>query len=156
MKTFTLDVPEIAVDQQAANRQLVLSFASEPDFVAGRRAWIKYRELGVTAASKGAMRAQVILAGLGENKPSGWHLHRCDMQFLYVVSGAIHIAFSPDRIFRFEAGDSLMIPGGTIHMELGGDEGVEVIEVSVPAEMGTENCASPWGDVNIDFSTYRR
>ena len=156
MKTFTLDVPAIAVDDQAKNRQLVLSFASEPEFVSGRRAWIKYRELGVTHASEGAMRAQVIVAGQGENKPTGWHLHRCDMQFLYVISGAIHIAFSPDRIFRFEAGDSVMIPGGTMHMELGGDDGVEVIEVSIPAEMGTETCTPPWGDADIDFSTYRR
>jgi len=134
----------------------VLSFGSEPEFVAGRRAWIKYRELGVTEATEGAMRAQVILAGAGENKPTGWHLHRCDMQFLYVVSGAIHIAFSPERIFRFEAGDSVMIPGGTMHMELGGADGVEVIEVSIPADMGTETCTPPWGDAEIDFANYKR
>lgn len=150
-----LDDDELACDRSGAERHVVLSSGELPEFVSGRRAWVKYRELGVTQATQGAMRAQVIHAGVS-NENTGWHLHRCDMQFLYVVAGAITIAFSPERIVRLEAGDSTMIPGGIAHMEMGGPEGVEVLEVSVPAEMATENVANPFGDVVIDFSAATR
>ena len=116
---------------------------------------MKYRELGVTEASQGSMRAQVIHAGT-DNQPTGWHFHRCDMQFLYVVEGAITIAFNPDRIIRLAPGDSIMIPGGTIHMEAGAPEGVQVIEVSIPSAMSTENVEAPWPADAIDFAKARR
>ena len=148
---LTLSEAQTATDGQTPGKSVVASFGENPQFVAGRRAWVKYRELGVTQATGGAMRAQVIHAGTS-NQATGWHLHRCDTQFLYVISGAIHIAFNPETIFRLQAGDSLMIPGGTVHYELGLPEGVEVLEISLPADMGTENVASPWGDADLDFS----
>lgn len=148
--TFIVGAGELATDRQSAGREVVVSLADKPVFAAGRRAWVKYRELGLTEATGGGMRAQVIHAGTA-NESTGWHLHRCDVQFLYVMSGAISIAFSPRRIIRLGAGDSIMIPGGTIHMELGAPEGVEVLEVSIPADMATENVESPWGDEEIDF-----
>lgn len=132
-------------------KRVVASFAERPLYVPGRRSWVKYRELGVTQASNGAMRAQVIEAGQGENKPTGWHLHHCDMQFLYVMSGAIHIAFSPDHVVRLGPGDTIMIPGETMHMELGEPEGLSVLEISLPADMGTEACVPPWGDLEVVF-----
>lgn len=154
--TFTLDPAEVATDGLAApGKQVVISYGAKPDFVAGRRAWINYRELGVTEATGRGMRAQVIHAGTS-NEATGWHLHRCDMQFLFVIDGAINIAFSPDRIVRLGKGDSIMIPGGTIHMELGAPEGVEVLEVTIPADIGTEAVASPWGDAEVDFTKARR
>ena len=153
--TTILADQEIASDRTGPERHVVLSSAELPEFVSGRRAWVKYRELGVTEASLGGMRAQVIHAGVS-NENTGWHLHRCDMQFLYVISGAITIAFNPERIVRLEAGDAVMIPGGTPHMEMGGPEGVEVLEVSIPADMPTENVPCPFGEVDIDLSKARR
>ena len=154
----TLDTSKVASSHVVGdrNKRVVVSFGDNPTFVAGRRAWIKYRELGVSQASGGALRAQLIIAEPGENQPTGWHLHHCDMQFLYVLKGAIHIAFNPDDVIRLQAGDSVMIPGGTMHMELGQPEGAEVLELSVPADMGTEQCSPPWADVNIDMNMARR
>ena len=150
--TYLLDQPEIAAHEPFSDKKVSVSYGDRPNYVAGRRAWVKYRELGVTAASGGEMRAQVISAGEGDNKPTGWHLHRCDMQFLFGLKGAIHIAFSPDHIVTLGEGDAMMIPGGVIHMELGEPSGVEVLEVSIPAEMGTEAVESPWGDVEVVFN----
>lgn len=149
--TYLLDQPEIAVDRPFSDKKVVVSHGDQPEYVLGRRAWVKYRELGVTEGSGGAMRAQVISAGEGDNKPTGWHLHRCDMQFLFGLKGAIHIAFSPDHIVTLGEGDAMMIPGGVIHMELGEPTGVEVLEISIPADMGTENVESPWGDSAVAF-----
>lgn len=154
--TFELEPPLVATDHQTPGKKVVISFADRPDYIAGRRSWVKYREMGVTQAAAGDVRAQVLIAEAAGNETTHWHLHRCEMQFLYVTSGALHLAFSPDHVFRLEAGDSIMIPGGTVHMELGAKEGVEVLEVTIPAEIGTETVANPWGDAEIDFSTFRR
>ena len=153
-----LERPGVAVDEPVWGdaQKVVVSFGRAPVYTPGRRSWVKYRELGVTDASERRMRAQVIGAETGDNKPTGWHLHRCEMQFLYVLSGAIHIAFSPDNVVRLGAGDSIMIPGGTMHMELGEPDGVQVLEVSVPADMGTEDCTPPWAGVEIDMRSGRR
>ena len=149
--TYLLDYPEIAAQEPFSDKKVAISFGDRPQYVTGRRAWVKYRELGVTAASGKAMRAQVIKAEEGENQPTGWHMHRCDMQFLFGLRGAIHIAFSPDHVVTLGPGDAMMIPGGVIHQELGQPTGAEVLEVTVPAEITTENVESPWGDVQIDY-----
>jgi len=153
--TYLLDRSRVAVDKPANDSKVAISFGDKPVFMSGRRSWIKYRELGVTEATDGAMRAQVINSAPENTEPTGWHLHRCDLQFLYVVQGAMYLAFSPTDVVRLSAGDSVMIPGGTIHYELGRREGVQVIEVTLPAEIGTENVESPWGDVEIDFANAR-
>ena len=151
--TYLLDRPEIAVHKPFSDKKVAFSHGDRPQYVAGRRAWVTYRELGVTAATGHAMRAQVIRAEEGGNQPTGWHVHHCDMQFLFGLKGAIHIAFSPDHIVRLGEGDALMIPGGVIHAELGELDGAEILEVTVPAEIGTENVESPWGDVEIRFGS---
>jgi len=153
--TYLLDRTRVAVDKPANDAKVAISFGDKPVFMSGRRAWINYRELGVTEATGGAMRAQVIHSDADETEPTGWHLHRCDLQFLYVIKGALYIAFSPTDVIRLGPGDSAMIPGGTIHQEMGEKESVEVIEVTLPADIGTENVESPWGDVEIDFSKAR-
>lgn len=154
--TYLLDVPEIAAHKPFSGKKVAISHGDRPQYVTGRRAWVKYRELGVTTATGSAMRAQVIIAEEGDDQPTGWHLHRCDMQFLFGLKGAIHIAFSPDHVITLGEGDAMMIPGGVIHQELGERSGAEILEVTVPAEITTENVESPWGDVQIKFEREAR
>ena len=106
---------------------------------------MKYRELGVSAASGGRLRAQVTSASSGLSEPTGWHYHVCEGQFVYVLSGWIELEFAGGRKERIEAGDSVYIPGGTPHNETGSSENFELVEISVPADMGTEACAAPTG-----------
>ena len=116
-----------------------------PEYVVGRRKFFKYRDLGVTAASLGTMRAQVTEASAGMSKPTGWHYHICDGQFVYMLNGWVDLLFADGEKIRIEAGDSLYIPGGMPHNEIGTSDKFELIEVSVPADMGTESCAPPNG-----------
>ena len=37
----------------------------------------------------------------------------------------------------------MMIPGGTVHQEIATSDTMELLEVSVPARLGTVNCAAP-------------
>lgn len=113
--------------------------------VAGRRDFLKYRDLGVTAASSGRMRAQVMFATEGMTRPTGWHYHVCDGQFVYALRGWVDLEFEDGQTIRLQAGESLYIPGGLRHNEIATSDILELLEVSVPADMGTVPCERPEG-----------
>jgi len=117
--------------------------ASQPNYVTGRRAFFKYRDLGVTKASNGRMRAQITSAEAGMTQPTGWHYHLCESQFVYVLDGWLELEFAGNDKVRLEAGDSIFIPGGLPHNETRTSDTFSLLEVSVPAEMGTKACDPP-------------
>jgi len=114
-------------------------------YVEGRRAFFKYRDLGVTDATGGKMRAQVTSATQGLSKPTGWHYHVCEHQLVYMLKGWVDLEFEDGTKVRLMPGDSLMIPGGMRHNETGTANELELLEVSVPAEMKTVVCDPPAG-----------
>jgi mannose-6-phosphate isomerase-like protein (cupin superfamily) len=122
--------------------EVAVATKENAQYVAGRRAFFKYRDLGVTTATHRRMRAQVTSAEQGMSQPTGWHVHKCEAQFVYLLSGWIDLEFA-DRKVHLVAGDSMLIPGGTPHNETGTSDAFEVLEISVPADMGTEPCAAP-------------
>jgi len=123
--------------------KLALARKNEARFVPGRRDFFKYRELGVTEATKGRMRAQVTSAERGLSEPTGWHYHTCDMQFVYVLKGWVDLEFEDGTKARVGEGDSVMIPGGMPHQETATSETMELLELSLPSEMGTVPCEAP-------------
>jgi quercetin dioxygenase-like cupin family protein len=114
-------------------------------FVPGRREFFKYRDLGVTDATNGEMRAQVMSAITGMTEPTGWHYHVCEGQFVYALKGWVDLEFETGETIRLQAGESLFIPGGMRHNEISTSNDLEILEVSVPAEMGTVPCDRPEG-----------
>ena len=122
--------------------KLAHATAESAPFVPGRRDFLKYRDLGVTEASQGRMRAQVTVA-TGTMRQTGWHYHICESQFVYALKGWVDLEFEDGRKIRVKAGDSLYIPGGLRHNEVGMSEDFEILEVSVPADMGTKACDPP-------------
>jgi mannose-6-phosphate isomerase-like protein (cupin superfamily) len=131
---------------ETASRQKVAhARISDPVLVKGRREFFKYRDLGVADASAGAMRAQVMMASQGMSRPTGWHYHECDGQFVYVLKGWVDLQFEDGRAIRVEEGDSLFIPGFLRHNEIRTSDALEVLEVSVPGQMGTKPCDPPAG-----------
>jgi quercetin dioxygenase-like cupin family protein len=79
------------------------------------------------------------------SKPTGWHYHVCESQFVYMLSGWLELEFADRPALRLEAGDSIFIPGGLPHNETRTSDAFELLEVSVPADMGTVSCAAPSG-----------
>ena len=113
--------------------------------VAGRRSFFKYRDLGVTAASSGKIRAQVTIGAEGMTQPTGWHYHVCEGQFVYMLSGWVDLEFEDGQKLRIQSGESLYIPGGLRHNETAASRDLELLEISVPADMGTVACDPPEG-----------
>ena len=129
-----------SLERPTRGMKLAISTASDARYVPGRRHFFQYRDLGVTEATGGKMRAQVTSAKTAMDRETGWHYHTCDMQFVYILRGFVDVEFAGGRKARFGAGDSVMIPGGLPHQEVATSDDLELIEVSVPAEMGTEAC----------------
>jgi quercetin dioxygenase-like cupin family protein len=128
-----------------ANGTLAYAPASNPVYKPGRREFFKYRDLGVTDATGGKMRAQITSATQGLGRPTGWHYHVCEHQLVYMLKGWVDLEFEDGRKIRLQPGDSLMIPGGLRHNETGTADELELLEVSVPAEMKTVVCDPPAG-----------
>ncbi len=122
---------------------LAVSTQNDARYVEGRRAFFKYRDLGVTDGTGGRMRAQVTSAEGGLTAPTGWHYHECEMQFVYMLEGWIDLEFEDGRKVRLAPGDSVMIPGGERHQEIATSNSLRLLEVSVPADMGTVDCDPP-------------
>jgi mannose-6-phosphate isomerase-like protein (cupin superfamily) len=135
-----LERPAAASD---GGMKAAVTSAKAPDYVEGRRSFFKYRDLGVTQASGGWMRAQVMQAITGMTQPTGWHYHVCEGQFVYALKGFVELEFEDGTQCRLEAGDSCFIPGGMKHNELRTSDDVEILEVCLPANMGTVPCEPP-------------
>ena len=117
--------------------------AESAPYVPGRRDFLKYRDLLVSGATDGLMRAQIMTATAGMTKPTGWHYHVCEAQFIYCLRGWVDLEFEDGRTIHVKAGESMLIPGGLKHNETGMSDDFELLELSVPADMGTIACDKP-------------
>ena len=133
----------MSIDVMDQAKEVVVARASDPEMVQGRREFFSYRELGVTKATDGKMRAQVTIATQGLSEETGWHVHLCDGQFVYILEGWVDLEFAGGRKERIVAGDSIFIPGDTPHNETATSDEFQILEVSIPADMGTEPCEKP-------------
>jgi uncharacterized cupin superfamily protein len=136
-----MTIEQTALKDKPAQAQramkLAVTSAKTPVFMKGRREFFKYRDLGVTKATDGWMRAQVTSAITGMTQPTGWHYHVCEGQFVYTLKGWVELEFEDGTNCRLEAGDSVFIPGGMLHQEIRTSDDLEILEVSLPADMGT-------------------
>jgi quercetin dioxygenase-like cupin family protein len=130
---------------KTSGQKIAHARSAEPVLVKGRREFFSYRDLGVAEGSAGAMRAQVMKSSQGLSEPTGWHYHECDGQFVYVLKGWVDLQFEDGRTLRVEEGDSLFIPGFLRHNEIRTAEEMEILEVSIPGQMGTRACDPPAG-----------
>lgn len=118
--------------------------AEDIRFNPGRRPEIKYRDLLVEEATGGQMRAEVMHLSPGAPmRATGWHYHTCEIQFLYMMKGWVDLEVDGLGTVRLQEGESLVIPGGTVHQELATSESMELLEVSVPAAISTVSCDPP-------------
>lgn len=126
--------------------ELVHSSLEKMTFNAGRRSWIRYRDLGVKAATRGAMSGEIMhINDAKGSKPTGWHYHTADMQLNYLVKGWVKFEIAGRGVVTVKEGESILIPGGTVHQELCSSEPMELLEIFVPAAFETVAVATPEG-----------
>lgn len=110
----------------------------------GRREFLRYRDVGLGAATGGQFR-MLGMKATGENEPTGWHYHVCDVQFVYVLKGWVELEFEGGRTEKLAAGSFASIPGGMLHNEKNLSPDLEVLEICSPADMGTVPVDPPQG-----------
>ena len=73
------------------------------------------------------------------------HAHTQQDEFVYVLEGWVDLEFEDGQKLRIQQGESLYIPGGLRHNETAASRDLELLEISVPADMGTVACDPPDG-----------
>jgi mannose-6-phosphate isomerase-like protein (cupin superfamily) len=103
----------------------------------GLRGFFEYRDLGIEAASGGAMKAHVIRARDRHEAEPEWHFHDLDFQMVYVLKGWVRFEYEGTGEVRLEAGSCVYQPPRIRHRELGHSADLEMLEVTAPAEFAT-------------------
>ena len=104
----------------------------------------EYRDLGLAAATGGAIGAKHIRAIAPFPAPTGWHWHDMTAHFVYVLQGWLTFRFAGiagDVTVR--AGEGLSQPAGVPHNVIARSDDLEVLEINVPAAYGTWSLDAP-------------
>jgi quercetin dioxygenase-like cupin family protein len=114
---------------------VVRRLADQAPWVIGR-AGMEYRDL-IPSRLGGAMIASHIRVPDGP-VPDMVHFHRVGFQLIFCVAGWVDVLYEDQGgVLRIEAGDCFIQPPGIRHKVLH-SEGVQVVEIGVPAEHITE------------------
>ncbi len=109
----------------------------------GLRAFFEYRDLGIAGATHGKFGAHVIRAVPGMESPAAWHRHELDFQMVYVTKGWVVFEYEGRGEQILREGSCVLQPAGIRHREVRHSDDMELIEITSPAEFGTEDAESP-------------
>jgi quercetin dioxygenase-like cupin family protein len=104
---------------------------------AGTRDFLRYRDLGALAATDGDVGAKVLRAGGACDTGTGWYHHTLDLQFVYLLDGAVSVDVDGHGSFRMRPGDAMTLPGGLRNNASGFSADFRLLEVSVPGIFAT-------------------
>jgi quercetin dioxygenase-like cupin family protein len=123
----------------AATQRFVVSHLKEADFLAGLRAYAKYRDLGIADATHGKVRAHVIrfTTPFEPGDVSKRHYHDVEFQMVYVLKGWFRTEFEGEGAITMHQGSCWIQPPGIEHTVLGYSDDCEVLEIILPADFET-------------------
>jgi hypothetical protein len=127
----------------SAPQVFTVSHLNEADFKAdGLRAYARYRDLGIAAATGGLCQAHVIrLVPPCTDDVRKRHQHEADLQLVYVLQGWMKNEFEGHGVQMMSAGSCWLQPSGIKHTVLDYSADCEVLEIIVPADFKTEDAA---------------
>jgi hypothetical protein len=118
-----------------------VSHLNQDDFKAdGLRAYARYRDLGIAAATGGLCQAHVIrFVPPCTNDVRKRHTHEAELQLVYVLQGWMKNDFDGYGEQMMSAGSCWLQPSGIRHTVLDYSADCEVLEIIVPADFKTED-----------------
>lgn len=120
--------------------RFAVSHPREEDFATeGLRAYARYRDLGVAAATNGMARAHVIrfMPPFRAEEVSIRHIHDVEFQMIYVLKGWMKSEFEGHGMIMMREGSCWLQPPRIKHTVLGYSDDCEVLEVLLPADFDT-------------------
>ena len=121
-------------------QRIAISHYRDEDFKAdGLRAYAKYRDLGIAAATGGLAQAHVIrlIGPCNPEEVSKLHFHDVDFQMVYVLKGWVKTYMEGQGETMMQQGSAWTQPPRIRHMILDYSDDVELLEVILPAEFKT-------------------
>jgi quercetin dioxygenase-like cupin family protein len=116
---------------------VVRRLADQAPWVIGR-AGMHYRDL-VPSRLGGAIIASHIRIPDGGPVPDMVHFHKVGFQLIFCIKGWVDVVYEDQGdVIRLHAGDCFIQPPEIRHRVLHASDGIEVIEIGVPAEHVTE------------------
>ena len=103
----------------------------------GLREEFVYRDLGVADGTHGDIHAHIIKARHLDGGHNGLHQHLVDWQFAMVLKGWVSFFYEDHGLYKYEAGDSVLVPRGTMHELREYSEDLELLEMTAPAVYDT-------------------
>jgi quercetin dioxygenase-like cupin family protein len=124
------------VSRYSVSRAADTPFTSHP-----LRPWLERRDLGIAAATGGRVNAHVSRCREPMPGPTGLHRHDLDFQMVFVVAGTCAFDYGPHGVVELEAGDCVNQAPGIPHDLLRRSEDCQILEITSPADFGTEELA---------------
>ena len=122
--------------------KLSVSHAADTAFEGGGlRGFFEYRDLGIAAATGGKAGAHVIRAVPGKHASGEPHRHDLQFQMVYVLKGWVRFWYDGHGEVLLKPGSCVHQPPGIAHREIEHSGDLELIEITLPAEFGTEAVA---------------
>jgi hypothetical protein len=120
-------------------QKFVVSHVKEADFKTGLRSYAKYRDLGMTEATSGAVQAHVIrLLGPCDPKVVAIpHYHGVQFQMLYMLKGWMIGEYEGQGKIKMKAGSCWLQPHGIRHTVLDYSPDCEMVEIILPGQFET-------------------
>ncbi len=121
------------------DQTLVVLHEDESAFeTGGLRNQFVYRDLGISEATGGKYNAHVIRAAEGK-PPISAHGHAdIEFQLVYVTRGEVTFWYEGRGKETLKAGSVHLLPPGIIHSVEDWSDDIEMVEITSPAEYGTE------------------
>lgn len=126
--------------KKTGKQSFSLSRAKGAKFKAdGLRAFFRYRDLGIKAATQGRFNAEVIRAGDVDARraKAGRHYHKLDFQLVYVLKGWVRFDYEGEGRFTLKAGDCVLQPPQIRHELTAFSKDMELLEITSPADFQT-------------------
>jgi len=111
----------------------------------GLRSFFVYRDMGITYATKGALRVQLVRATRKSSEAKGGtgvHFHTADIHVVYMVRG--WAKFDYDGVDTLvEAGDCVHQRPGIVHSLYDWSDDIEFMEIIMPGDFATTEITAP-------------
>jgi len=108
----------------------------------GLRAFFLYRDLGVAAATRGRVIAQLVRANEAPVQGTGWHRHEAQFHIVFMIKGWARFMYG-DQETLVSAGDCVHQRPGIVHYLFDYSPDMEYLEIVGPAEFGTVDVSGP-------------
>ncbi|MES2977092.1 MAG: cupin domain-containing protein [Pseudomonadota bacterium] len=117
--------------------------AEEAEFVEGFRSYALYKDLGLSGPTGGLVQAHLVrLFGECTDEVRQTHYHDTCFQMVYVLKGWEKIQAEGHEPVTMKEGSVWIQPPGIKHVVLDYSDGLEVLEIILPAEFDTQEAPS--------------